>query len=358
MKTRTCLLLVTFVVGLFSLTFLYSNQESSASWDLLVSKTHEHLRDLNENPQRHKATEADLYLKRLGFFVSDDNSDETISSSISGTQTSYGGSGGYVSSFLSADDVASTVPTIVVPVLSGQGALAGKLLQSIRQQLPEYFVNLYDLGLGYYERQDLLALCVNISTPSLCQLKQFAWELYPSHVAQLKYESYRSLIIQDTLNSSGAALYLTANQQIRDKLPNEVLQMARAKGIVAWGLHDSTSAVTHPKTFAFFHTDPQPFYFHRTVRGDRLIVYNTEVVRKQFMLPWLQCSLTYRCLAPLGAQDTGCRSYRRPLYLYSGCHHYDWSVLNVVLGLFFKYNTDSYTISSNNYTSFLMESEK
>lgn len=360
MKTRTCLLLLTFVVGLLCMTFLYSNQESNnaSSWGHLVSKTHKHLRDLNENPQRHKATEADLYLKRLGFYVSDDNNvggESIISSSITGGSLSSG-SYSYGFNVLSTEEAAVTWPVIVIPVLSGQGILAGKLLHSIRQHLPDYVVNIYDLGLGYYERQELIALCANISTPSLCMLKPFVWEQYPSHISQTKYEAYRPIIIQETLNSSGAAFYLSPNQLIKDKVPEYVLQLARSKGVAAWGLQDSSSAITHPKTFAFFHTDSQPFYFHRTIRGDRLIVYNTDVVRKQLMLPWLQCTLTYRCLSPLGAQDTGCRSYRRPLYLYSGCHHYDWSVLNVVLGLLFKYSTDSYTVPSSN--SFLMDPEK
>jgi len=37
---------------------------------------------------------------------------------------------------------------------------------------------------------------------------------------------------------------------------------------------------------------------------------------------------------------------RRPRYLYSGCHHYAASALNVVLGLAFNFEDADYTLSN------------
>lgn len=51
------------------------------------------------------------------------------------------------------------------------------------------------------------------------------------------------------------------------------------------------------------------------------------------MLPWVKCILHAYCISPPGAQSSGCRFDKKPLFRYSGCHAYDSAALNVVLGL-------------------------
>lgn len=67
------------------------------------------------------------------------------------------------------------------------------------------------------------------------------------------------------------------------------------------------------------------------------------------MLPWVQCALTAECIAPIGAQRSGCRFDKKPLYRYSGCHRYDVSALNVVLGIMYDYNFHKYLVNSSDY---------
>ena len=55
-------------------------------------------------------------------------------------------------------------------------------------------------------------------------------------------------------------------------------------------------------------------------------------VKRDLMLPWVQCSLVSECLEPIGAQSTGCRFDKKPQFRYSGCHGYDLSALNIILG--------------------------
>lgn len=47
----------------------------------------------------------------------------------------------------------------------------------------------------------------------------------------------------------------------------------------------------------------------------------------------------------LGAQSGGCRFDKKPGYRYSGCHGYDVSALNIVLGLHFRFRPELYSAS-------------
>ena len=49
----------------------------------------------------------------------------------------------------------------------------------------------------------------------------------------------------------------------------------------------------------------------------------------------------------LGAQSGGCRFDKKPYYRYSGCHSYDVSALNIVLGLHFKFNSELYALKEH-----------
>lgn len=149
------------------------------------------------------------------------------------------------------------------------------------------------------------------------------------------------------LNRTGAVLFVLPEYRF---LPNaqtmlsSIIPVARRSGVVGWPQNDTTSAVTHPRMFTYFHTSPDRYYFHRTVAGNHLLVYLTKDVYERVMIPWLQCSLTFDCISPIGALEQGCvnRVYRRPRYLYAGCHQFDLSALNVVLGRAFDFVADPY----------------
>lgn len=95
--------------------------------------------------------------------------------------------------------------------------------------------------------------------------------------------------------------------------------------------------------FEYFHTDADNFLFLEMVSGDVLLLVNTESVHKDITLPWVQCALTQDCLTPIGAQSEGCKFNKKPQYRYSGCHSYDTSALNIVLGLKFKLDSSKYS---------------
>lgn len=49
----------------------------------------------------------------------------------------------------------------------------------------------------------------------------------------------------------------------------------------------------------------------------------------------------------LGAQSNGCRYNKKPLYRYSGCHSYDVSAFNIVLGLTWNFDETKYSLGGD-----------
>lgn len=116
-------------------------------------------------------------------------------------------------------------------------------------------------------------------------------------------------------------------------------------GIIAWPMlsKNAVSSLTHKKMFDYFHTDTDNFLFLPMVSVDSLLIVNTASVHNDIMLPWVQCALTHDCIIPIGAQSGGCRFDKKPQYRYSGCHSYDRSALNIILGIKFKLDNARYT---------------
>lgn len=161
-------------------------------------------------------------------------------------------------------------------------------------------------------------------------------------------KSYFASLPQEALTQYGAIIWATSDEEsyfIQNDL-KPLLEQANQTGFVAWTIEsmDSTSALTHPKMFEYFETNQETFWFHRMVSTDHLIIFNTERVHNQLMRKWVECALTRNCIYPRGAQSAGCNHSRKPKYKYSGCHRFEVSALNVILGIVFGgTNTDYIT---------------
>lgn len=158
--------------------------------------------------------------------------------------------------------------------------------------------------------------------------------------------------IQDALHRTGAILYLENNQRFTRQMTGEMFDhlfrsTIKSAGILTWPMKKAVSSLTHKKMFEYFHTDTENFLFLQMIDAQRLIIVNTEQIHRYIMLPWIECALTQDCIHPIGAQSAGCRFDKKPQYRYSGCHSYDLSALNIVLGLRFHLDSSQYTFREN-----------
>jgi hypothetical protein len=87
-------------------------------------------------------------------------------------------------------------------------------------------------------------------------------------------------------------------------------------------------------------------HFQRMAEPDSALYANTYRLHNRLLRPWLECALDPECLAPPGAQADGCDLTRRPRYRYAGCHRYDASAFNVILGQMFYFDDTAYIPST------------
>jgi len=242
-------------------------------------------------------------------------------------------------------------PTIVSALEPGQGELGLGLVLSVRHFLPATSLVLYDLGLGRGEREVLERHC-NSST---CSLHTFDFSPWPSHVRELHLHVYRPIAIQLVLREVGSVVWMAPDHRLTSSSLSPWVERAREVGVVAWQVGEgggtATTALTHPRMFEFFpSTKYEDLAFQHMVSASVLLLVYTRATHHRLMLPWLQCALTEACINPIGAQDSGCRFDKKPQYRYSGCHRYDVSALNIVLGEMFQLEEGQYLVPP--HTSF------
>lgn len=325
MKTKNFYALILFLLA--AGTTLWILIDPSPGLHTIVVETHRQISNIKNIPSNIRQTKKTLldvdskYLDVLGFTVS------TVKPVVDRSKT----------------EILQTDPVIVVPVFSSTFEQTKIFLASVKKFLPEKHIVFYDLGLGGKESLILRKTCN--STKYNCEVKLFSYNKYPSHVHSQSFGSYIPICIQESLKEFGAVIWSDPHEYFLTKDISLVLTPAKRSGILAWTIDDATSTITYPKMFTFFEEKPENFYFHRAVKTSHLILYNTDFVQNNIMLPWIKCALIEECISPTGSQNSGYCMERQPRYLYSRCHHYEQSALNVILGKVFNYNETKYSTS-------------
>lgn len=318
MRTKTFVLFLSCIV--ITSVFLIAFGSQRPSIQTIVSETHKQLNNLKnfkenlENAESMRLVADEKYLNLLGFTESPRLYPSEIWKNTS-------------------------LPIVVTYVLGGQEQQGIGFIRNIAHFLPNHTILVYNLGLGSYGLQTILGHC----NSSRCTVINFDYSAFPSHVEEERLCAFRPLIIQDALNKAGGVLFLENDQRLVTSRIEPLLQTALKGGaVLSWATHHATSSLTHPKMFDYFRTTAENFLFLRMVEMSKLLLYNTVEVHKELMLPWVQCALTQDCIHPIGAQSAGCRFNKKPQYRYTGCHRYDGSAFNIVLGLHFHFDESSY----------------
>ncbi|XP_015605058.1 uncharacterized protein LOC107272420 [Cephus cinctus] len=310
MRTKGLLLLLICIVGSSIIFIAFSNQRPSIQ--TLVTETHKQLRSFQENLK-------DVEEKRLV------------------TDSKY-------LALLGLNRETSTAPltpkvqnvTIVSLLRPGSEQHIYGFVRNVSHFLPNNSIILYSVGLNDEALLNARTAC----NSTRCNVIQFDISSFPAHVEDDRLHVYRPLVIQMALSTLENILYMDSNVRLNSSDISKYL--LPKSGILTWPTRHAISSLTHSKMYEYFHVSAESFFFLPLVRASHLVIRNTNEIRDNVMLPWVQCALTRDCICPIGAQSAGCRFNKRPQYRYSGCHAYDTSALNIVLGLHFNFDDTRY----------------
>lgn len=327
MKTKNVFLLL-ILLALTSSLFVIFGGNQQTSIQSIVSETHKRfnkLKQLKENlnqPEEKRLLGSEKHLALLGF----DQNPLLYPHSLW---------------------INTSVPAIVTYVRQpGHEKQAVGFLKNVQHFFPNITILVYNLGLD----PENIQIVQNNCDSTRCTILPFDLEIFPSHVSEDVSHAFRPLIIQDALNRVGGVFFLECNLRFLKPVKFSLkaplgTNTQKGNGIIAWTTRQATSSLTHPNMFGYFQTTSENFLFLPMVEATKLLIYNTADIHYSIMLPWVQCALTEDCIFPIGAQSSGCHFNKKPQYRYSGCHGYDASALNIVLGLKFDYKASLYTYS-------------
>ncbi|XP_062547443.1 uncharacterized protein LOC134213013 [Armigeres subalbatus] len=335
MRTKHFLLLLFAVIGTSLLFILFGPAgQQNDSIKNIVSQTHEQLRNLQNNLREANEQHPEMdpkYLAQLGF----------THSLYNGTRYNFS-----VVTYTQSGEVASTI----------------LYAQNIATKLPSEQLLIYDLGLSESDLHTLQAFC----NSSRCSVITYDLSSLPSYVTDENMHAFRPIIIHDALARARTVLFTENNVRLRNsgkELAEIRTKTENTSGVMGWTTQQAVTSRTHPKMFDYFDTDSDNFQFLPMVSLDFVFFVSTPSVNDKIMLPWVRCMLTPECLHPIGAQSAGCKYNKKPQYRYSGCHGYDTSAFNIILGLTFgfdeaKYSTHEESSSALYYIESLEQATK
>ncbi|XP_055541237.1 uncharacterized protein LOC129727428 [Wyeomyia smithii] len=327
MRTKHFLLVLFTVIGTSLLLILLGPAgQQNDSIKSIVSQTHEQLRNLKNNlreASEHHPEMDPKYLAQLGF-----------------TQSIYNGTRSNFS--------------VVTYALAGEVASTILYAQNIAAKLPMEQLLIYDLGLLEMDLHALQSFC----NSSRCTVITYDVSTLPSYITDENMHAFRPIIIHDALARARTILFTENSVRLRGT--DKELAALRSKtetgsGVMGWTTQQAVTSRTHPKMFDYFDTDADNFLFLPMVSLDFVFFVSTPTVNDKVMLPWVRCMLTPECLHPIGAQSGGCKYNKKPQYRYSGCHGYDTSAFNIILGLTFGFDESKYSTHEEPVSLYMVE---
>lgn len=329
MRTKHFILILAGVIGTSVLFILFGPAgQQNDSIKSIVSHTPEQLlRNLQNNLRDATDHHPDIdpkYLAQLGF-----------------SQSLYNGSRHNFS--------------IVTYTLNGEVPSTILYAQNIATKLPNEQLLIYELGLTESDLHTLQAFC----NSSRCTVISYDLSSLPSYIADENMHAFRPIIIHDALARARTILFTENSVRLRSsgkELADFRVKTENGSGVLGWTTQQAVTSRTHPKMFDYFDTDADNFLFLPMVSLDFVFFASTPAVNEKILLPWVKCVLTPECLHPIGAQSGGCKYNKKPQYRYSGCHGYDTSAFNIILGLTFGFDENKYSSHVDSSVLYYVES--
>ncbi|CAL1536647.1 unnamed protein product [Lymnaea stagnalis] len=236
------------------------------------------------------------------------------------------------------------LPPVVTAINSDQfyqfQGLVNHIMEDMHTSISDIKLIVYDIGLYRRERELVEKYCH-------CEVRDFLFEHYPSHVADISNYAWRPIMLQILLEEFGAVFYVEPTTRFKNPSSANFLRMRGSKNYFLWDspIFKSLIAYTDKEMFEYFGESRCAFRESSLLLPEALALYRTEATWNKLMKPWLKCALNENCISPKNAVYSGCFEMRHPHT--TGCHRYDMSALSIILN-----RGVQYTVGTEKMVSF------
>ncbi|GFN90458.1 hypothetical protein PoB_001696400 [Plakobranchus ocellatus] len=231
-----------------------------------------------------------------------------------------------------------SLPPIVTAVTPSQfyqiQSLIDHIMEDIKPTQKDLKLIIYDLGLYSTQRMLLEKYCY-------CEVRDFDYAQYPSHVATVTNFAWRPIVLQLLLQEFGAVMYIEPTTRFKNPNSPNYLRLRGSRSYFLWDplIFTPVVAYTEKDMFDYFQEKRCTFSDCSMLTAEAIALYRTEETWHELMKPWLKCALNRDCIAPKYAMYSRCFHMRQPRT--TGCHRYDMSALSIIVNRAVQYTIDS-----------------
>ena len=205
--------------------------------------------------------------------------------------------------------------------------------------LPENVsIIVYDLGLQEHQVEELRNI-------PFVAYRVFEFSYFPQFVRDLGTYAWKLLVIQKILSEFGGVMWLDACVVFQESYEKLVQYMVENNSCFLYFFKRAANTIisgSEPRILEFLPMRGAKEMTNRMPQSGAMLVYNTELVRRDIMKWALGCSLIKDCIAPAGSTHECGDNY--PPDKFGGCHLFDQSLLAITVSNAYDSQEEKYTV--------------
>ena len=223
---------------------------------------------------------------------------------------------------------------VVTALSSNHFDEAQDMVASMQTFLPQTKIIVYDLGLTTKEKSEFSKLC-NV------EVRQFAFERYPTHVSSLRKFAWKPLIVEAVASQHEVILYGDASLRMIGPDIHSAFGRLAAFPFLSGSPHRRIIiSMTHDGTIEYLNYPPsrEEMSTVHGVEANSFLLWVNNVTRSKLLNPWVDCALSGEdCISPPDTIPDGCSNFWYYVHWWSwdgryiNCHRFDQSALNIIL---------------------------
>ncbi len=224
----------------------------------------------------------------------------------------------------------------VIGISSNHFKEAHNLIGTIEREMPGANMILYDLGLTASQVTEVRKMC-NV------ELRTFHFDSYPAHVTPKKLTNFawKPLLVHEISLEYEIVVYTDSSIRFRTSIKQHIFPYFLKANVTLIALPAQSATIniaqyTQDETIAYLNLTREELTELPQIQGGFLVVWMTDGTVRKILDDWVDCALHQECIAPVGASVWGPGNCGPKIggpqdTLYSGCHRFDQSALDLIM---------------------------